>query len=113
LRIQKTTSLFARAAEWPERLALVGPDATATYGQLLDGSARTATALLDGRVDLAEDRVVFLLPPGIGHVRVQWAIWRAGGLAVPLSASQAPAEWTTSSPTRAQRSSWRTDLRRG
>ena len=23
----------------------------------------------------------------------QWAIWRAGGLAVPLSTAQAPAEW--------------------
>ena len=36
---------------------------------------------------------MFLLPPGVRHVRVQWAIWRSGGIAVPLSASQAPGEW--------------------
>ena len=88
-----TPALFARAARRPERLALEGPDAMATYGQLLGWSARTATALLDGRADLEEDRVVFLLPPGIRYVDTQWGIWRAGGIAVPLSASQAPAEW--------------------
>ncbi len=89
----RTPSLFARAAEWPQRLALDGPDGTATYGQLLDSSARTASSLLDGRVDLDGDRVVFLLPPSTRHVGTQWGIWRAGGIAVPLSASQAPAEW--------------------
>ncbi len=89
----RTPSLFARAAEWPQRLALDGPDGTATYRQLLDSSARTASSLLDGRVDLDEDRVVFLLPPSTRHVGTQWGIWRAGGIAVPLSAAQAPAEW--------------------
>ena len=88
-----TPTLCARAAGWPERVALEGPDGAATYGQLLDSSARTATALLDGRADLDETRVVFLLPPGVRHVETQWGIWRAGGIAVPLSASQAPAEW--------------------
>jgi malonyl-CoA/methylmalonyl-CoA synthetase len=88
-----TTSLFARAAEWPERLALVGPEGTATYGRLLDASDRGARTLLGERADLAEARIAFLLPPGLRHVEVQWSIWRAGGIAVPLSASQAPAEW--------------------
>jgi len=89
----RTTSLFARATGWPERLAIAGPAGTATYGQLLDASERRARTLLGGRGDLAEARVVFLLPPGPGHVETQWGIWRAGGVAVPLSASQAPAEW--------------------
>jgi malonyl-CoA/methylmalonyl-CoA synthetase len=88
-----TTSLFARAAEWSERLALEGPGGTATYGQLVDSSDRRARTLLGERADLAEARIVFLLPPGLQYVEVQWSIWRAGGIAVPLSASQAPAEW--------------------
>ena len=88
-----TPALFARAAEWPSRPALDGPDGTATYGQLLEASAHAASALLEGRRDLDEARVVFLVPPGIRHVETQWAIWRAGGVGVPLSASQAPAEW--------------------
>jgi malonyl-CoA/methylmalonyl-CoA synthetase len=89
----RTPSLFARAAEWPERLAVVGSDGNATYGQLLDASDRGARTLLGERADLAEARIAFLLPPGLRHVEVQWAIWRAGGIAVPLSASQAPGEW--------------------
>jgi malonyl-CoA/methylmalonyl-CoA synthetase len=88
-----TLQLVSRAAGWPERLALAGPDGTATYGQLLEASARWAGVLLDGRPDLDEARVVFLLSPGIRYVEMQWAVWRAGGITVPLSASQAPAEW--------------------
>lgn len=58
-----------------------------TYEQLLDASARVAAALLDGRPDLNEERVAFHLPPGFAHVAVQWGIWRAGGMAVPLALS--------------------------
>src|SRR5690606_9278608 len=34
--------------------------------------------------DLGEARVAYLVPPGFGHAAVQWGIWRAGGIAVPL-----------------------------
>jgi malonyl-CoA/methylmalonyl-CoA synthetase len=85
--------LIARAAAWPDRTALAGRDGTARYGRLLEASRAAAAVLLDGRPDLEEARVVFLLPPGIRHVDTQWGIWRAGGIAVPLSHSQAPAEW--------------------
>ena len=40
--------------------------------------------LLAGRDDLAEERVAFLVTPGFPWVAVQWGIWRAGGVAVPL-----------------------------
>jgi malonyl-CoA/methylmalonyl-CoA synthetase len=88
-----TIPLISRATDWTDSTALVGPDGIVTYGELLETSAVGATVLLDGRPDLDEDRVVFLLPPGVRYVETQWAIWRAGGIAVPLSASQAPAEW--------------------
>ncbi len=85
--------LIRRAAARGARKALIGAGETATYDDLVERSARAASVLLDGRADLGQARVVFLVPPGVGHVVVQWAIWRAGGVAVPLSASQAPREW--------------------
>ncbi len=43
-----------------------------------------ATTLLAGREDLHEEHVAFLVTPGFPWVAVQWGIWRAGGVAVPL-----------------------------
>ena len=42
--------------------------------------------------DLNEARVAFLVTPGFDYVAVQWGIWRAGGIAVPLPMSHPPAE---------------------
>jgi malonyl-CoA/methylmalonyl-CoA synthetase len=50
----------------------------------MDASSRVAATLLAGREDLQEERVAFLLTPGFPWVAVQWGIWRAGGVAVPL-----------------------------
>ncbi len=63
-----------------------------TYGELLSRSAVLAARLLEGRDDLREARVAFLVAPSADWVVVQWAIWRAGGIAVPLSPSHPPAE---------------------
>jgi malonyl-CoA/methylmalonyl-CoA synthetase len=63
---------------------LVDSQGAFTYNDLLDASLRVATALLAGREDLQEERVAFLLTPGIRWVATQWGIWRAGGIAVPL-----------------------------
>jgi malonyl-CoA/methylmalonyl-CoA synthetase len=40
--------------------------------------------LLDGKDDLKEERVAFLTPRGFDYAALQWGIWRAGGIAVPL-----------------------------
>ena len=63
-----------------------------TYRDLAETSQRIATRLLAGSTDLNEARVAFLIPPGFEHVAVQWGIWRAGGIAVPLAVSHPPAE---------------------
>jgi malonyl-CoA/methylmalonyl-CoA synthetase len=84
--------LVARAARHRDRPAIVAPEGTFTYGQLLDASARAAAALLGERADLEEGRVAFLVPPGWHYVVTQWGIWRAGGIAVPLATSHPPAE---------------------
>ncbi len=43
-----------------------------------------ASTLLAGREDLGEERVAFLVTPGFPWVVLQWGIWRAGAIAVPL-----------------------------
>lgn len=86
-------ALVARARAHGNHPAIADQDGTYSYGRLLDASARIATALLDGRRDLAEARVTFLMAPGFGYAAVQWGTWRAGGIAVPLATSHPPAEW--------------------
>jgi malonyl-CoA/methylmalonyl-CoA synthetase len=84
--------LIERARGFGDRRALIGPEGSCSYGELLESSERIAAALLDGRSDLNEDRVAFLVPPGLAHVAVQWGVWRAGGIAVPLALSHPRAE---------------------
>ena len=72
-------------AEWhSDRAAVVDSQGTFTYKDLLEASSRVAAALLGNRADLDEERVAFLVTPGFPWVAVQWGIWRAGGVAVPL-----------------------------
>ena len=63
-----------------------------TYEQLDRSSAAVASRLLAGGDDLREARVAFLVTPGFEWVAVQWGIWRAGGIAVPLPLSHPIAE---------------------
>jgi malonyl-CoA/methylmalonyl-CoA synthetase len=77
--------LTPRAEQFGERTAIIASEGSFTYQQLLEASARVASFLLDGAEDLQERPVAFLVPPGFQYVAVQWGIWRAGGIAVPLS----------------------------
>src|SRR5436305_7468510 len=79
--------LIARAQGHGNRTAILSSEGEFTYSQLLDASARLAACLLDGAEDLREQRVAFLVPPGFEYAAVQWGIWRAGGIAVPLCVS--------------------------
>jgi len=79
-------TLIERARQHASREAIISRGTTYSYQDLLDASERIASMLLDGRSDLEESRVAFLLTPGFGYVAVQWGIWRAGGIAVPLCA---------------------------
>jgi len=85
-------TLIERARSHADRTAVIAADGTLTYRDLLDASERVATRLLAGRSDLEETRVAFLIPPGFAHVAVQWGIWRAGGIAVPLAISHPAVE---------------------
>ena len=67
-----------------ERTALVCGDREYTYAALSRGAAEFAGLLLNGRSDLEEGRIAFMVDPGFEYVKVQWAVWQAGGVAVPL-----------------------------
>jgi len=84
--------LFERATGHGDRIAIAAPEGIFTYRDLLGTSSVVATRLLAGRDDLEEARVCFLVPPGWDYAAVQWGIWRAGGVAVPLATSHPPAE---------------------
>jgi malonyl-CoA/methylmalonyl-CoA synthetase len=85
--------LIARADMHGSRAAIQDPSGTRSYYDLLSASAQAAGALLDGRSDLHEARVAFLTPPDFSYAAVQWGIWRAGGIAVPLAVNHPAGEW--------------------
>src|SRR5271169_5691894 len=76
--------LIVRAQKHGGSTVIVDSAGVYIYDNLLDASSRVASALLAGCDDLREERVAFLLTPGFLWVAVQWGIWRAGGIAVPL-----------------------------
>jgi malonyl-CoA/methylmalonyl-CoA synthetase len=78
--LERAASNFATTAIFQEKNSW-------TYADILETSSRIAAALLGDADDLREQRVAFLLSPGFYYVAVQWAIWRAGGVAMPLSLS--------------------------
>lgn len=87
-----TLPLVERARDAGARQAILAPEGAFTYEELLESSARAATRLLAGRDHLEGARVCFLVTPGWDYVVTQWAIWRAGGIAVPMAVSHPPAE---------------------
>jgi len=83
---------YDQAMGFGERPAIPDGRRIWTYRELGLRSRRFAETLLDGRLDLEEARVAFMIEPGHDYVCVQRAIWMAGGVAVPLCVSHpAPA----------------------
>ena len=76
--------LITRAASFKDRIAVKSGGRRYTYEQLLGASEQVAFDLLKGTEDLQGARIAFLVPAGMEYVKVQWGIWRAGGIAVPL-----------------------------
>ncbi|KAJ1984446.1 hypothetical protein H4R34_000651 [Dimargaris verticillata] len=66
-------------------MAIVDPTGNFTYRQLLRDVQTLRYRLSPDGMDLNEARVAFLCPNGYEYVVAQWAIWAAGGIAVPLS----------------------------
>jgi len=77
-------SIIQQAHKYSDLTAVVVADQTHSYQSLLNQSASLAGNLLNGANDLYQARVAFMVDPGFDYVKVQWAIWQAGGVAVPL-----------------------------
>jgi malonyl-CoA/methylmalonyl-CoA synthetase len=84
IRHTSSVPIIAHARGHDGRIAVVDSQGSFTYSDLLDASSRVGRALLDGNDELQEERVAFLVTPGFPWVAMQWGIWRAGGVAVPL-----------------------------
>lgn len=76
--------LILRAEKYGGRTAIIERNVAFTYDRLLRDSACVARGLLEDKKDLTEQRVAFLTPRSFIYAAVQWGIWRAGGIAVPL-----------------------------
>lgn len=76
--------LIQRASTYAAHIAIKSNGQSYAYQDVLTASEHIAVQLLAGRTDLAEARVAFLVDPGFDYVQLQWGIWRAGGIAVPL-----------------------------
>ena len=84
---QPEPTIVSRARMHRDNVAIRTETQQHSFDDLLNRSANMAGLLLDGAADLEEARVAFLVPAGFDYVTTQWGIWRAGGIAVPLSQS--------------------------
>lgn len=75
---------LSRATQFLERTALVSNEKEYTYQDLITESDKVAANLLVDKKDLSERRVAFIVPPSFEYTAIQWGIWKAGGIAVPL-----------------------------
>ena len=76
-----------RAKRFVQNIAIISDGKSYTYQALLESSSWLAATLLNRKSDLQETRVAFMVEPSFDFVAVQWGIWRAGGVAVPLALS--------------------------
>jgi malonyl-CoA/methylmalonyl-CoA synthetase len=82
--------LIEKAKQNPNNQAIIADGKSYNYAQLIEYSEKFATNLLDQKSDLNEARVAFMVAPGFDYVVTQWAIWLAGGIAVPLCTTYPP-----------------------
>ena len=96
--MNKKLQLIKHARSYGDAIAMRSESGEHSYRNILDRSAKIASALLDKEDDLSEARIAFLATDGFDYVSIQWAIWRAGGVAVPLclSAAEPELEYTLS-----------------
>lgn len=76
--------LFAQVLQNPYKTAIIDQKRNFSFDELIHSARNISSLLLDGKEDLSEARIAFMVAPGFDYVAVQWAIWMAGGIAVPL-----------------------------
>lgn len=76
--------LIKQANHHHQSIAIIDSQGEHTYEALIQAAQKVASSLLNKHNDLLEKRVAFLVPSGADYVAIQWGIWLAGGIAVPL-----------------------------
>ena len=80
-----SVAIVRRAQSHGNKTAIIEGGRSYSYNELYEQSIRVARFLLSkNEGDLAGTRVGFIVPPSFSCVAVQWGIWTAGGIAVPL-----------------------------
>ena len=80
-------SIFEKAAIFRDRIAVQSNENDFSYFDLDQKSNIVASHLLEDKEDLNEERIGLFINPNQNYVIGLWAIWKAGGIAVPLSLS--------------------------
>jgi malonyl-CoA/methylmalonyl-CoA synthetase len=77
-------TLFENVKKNLHNIAIQSGGKSYAYETLLNASSELAHHLMQDTPDLKEARVAFIVDPGFDYVKSLWAIWQAGGVAVPL-----------------------------
>lgn len=74
--------LITKSKTFANRTAIIDKDGSYLYATLLDRALRIAGKIT--AMNITTKPVLFLIPSGFHYVTVQWAIWLAGKIAVPV-----------------------------
>lgn len=85
-------TLINNASRDRNKTAIIDNNGEYSSQELLNYFYNVATYILDGKKDLTEARVAFIVPSSFEYVATQWGIWRAGGMAVPFCVTHPDAE---------------------
>ena len=80
-------NIFKQVDSFKERIAIESNNKQFSYSYLIEQSDLIASSLLDDKPDLMEEKIGLLMNPDIDYICSLWGIWKAGGIAVPLSLS--------------------------
>jgi malonyl-CoA/methylmalonyl-CoA synthetase len=76
--------ILVQANNYKNNTAIYSDGKSFSFQELINQSGQLASIILNGSNDLNEIRVAFMVNPGFAYVQSLWAIWQAGGVAVPL-----------------------------
>ncbi len=87
-------SIIQKAHLFQEKIAIIDGYGKHTYQELLENKQKIATFLIRHfkKDDLEEACIAFMAVQNAYYVAMQWGIWQAGGIAVPISITHPEAE---------------------
>lgn len=76
--------IIQQASQFLDQTAITDSENSYMYSALISAAQNVAYNLTKEQGDVKEARIAFLCPPNFHYVAIQWGIWLAGGIAVPL-----------------------------